>query len=247
MMNARPMFLALVLTLGGLAAPAQATESEIPRAVVELYTSQGCNTCPPADRVLYDLANEHQDLLLLSYHVDYWNYLGWTDPFSDPMFSERQRAYAQEMGARYVYTPQAIINGVYVIDATDKAQIRKTSLSIPVFSKMVELSTRPEATTAPASGTITLRGDHKTRRGGPKQIWLIGYDRKHERDVLSGENAGKHLIHANVVREMANLGTWDGQTKSIAFSLHTPVDGGIAVLVQFGMGGLIIGAGTLRF
>ncbi|WP_254869840.1 thioredoxin family protein [Thalassospira sp. HF15] len=248
MKNARPLLSALALTLMTVSGPAIATESVLPRAVVELYTSQGCNSCPPADQVLHDMADQHDDLLLLSYHVDYWNYLGWEDPFSDARYSARQRDYANRMRERYVYTPQVIINGDHVVRATAKQQIEATSTAVPPLLNQANIHLGMLDPSQPATGTITLRGVGKPAPGQIAQIWLIGFDREHQRDVLSGENAGKRLVNANVVREMVSLGQWNGTSQQkIPFAMAASYDGGIAVLIQNGRGGPISGAAMIRF
>ena len=247
MKNTRPLLCTLALTIMMVSGPATAAESVLPRAVVELYTSQGCNSCPPADKVLYNLAQQHDDLLLLSYHVDYWNYLGWTDPFSDARYSQRQREYADRMRERYVYTPQVIINGDHVVRATAQQQIRATSSDLAPLRDVADIKLATSDTGQAARGTVSLRGVGKQAAGNGGQIWLIGFDREHARDVLSGENAGKRLVHANVVREMISLGQWDATTRQIPFAMSEPYDGGIAILVQNGRGGPISGAAMIRF
>ncbi|MEQ8286452.1 DUF1223 domain-containing protein [Thalassospira sp.] len=247
MKHTRPILSALILAALTFAGPSQAAEGTVPRAVVELYTSQGCNSCPPADRVLYELNQEDHDLLVLSYHVDYWNYLGWTDPFSDARYSDRQRDYANRMRERYVYTPQIIINGDNVVRATAKSQIASTSASVDPLLALADIQVNVIDTTQPATGTVSLHNGNVASRHQNTQIWLVGFDREHQRDVLSGENAGKRLVHANVVREMVSLGAWDGTTKQIPFAMTAACDGGVAILVQDGRGGPIIAASMIRF
>ncbi|HAY49762.1 MAG TPA: DUF1223 domain-containing protein, partial [Thalassospira sp.] len=99
----------------------------------------------------------------------------------------------------------------------------------------------------PARGTVALRNISMPGSGNAHRIWIIGFDREHQRDVLSGENAGKRLVHANVVREMIDLGPWDGLSKDIPFAMTKACDGGIAVLVQNGNGGPIISASVIRY
>jgi hypothetical protein len=248
MKKPRPHLSALALLFMTVSAPAFAAESFVPRAVVELYTSQGCNSCPPADQVLHDMADQHDDLLLLSYHVDYWNYLGWEDPFSDARYSERQRDYANRMRERYVYTPQVIINGDHVVRATARQQIEAATTTSPDLRDLADIHLSTIDRAQPAEGTISLHGVGKPGAGQVSQIWLVGFDREHQRDVLSGENAGKRLVNANVVREMVSLGQWDGTgQQKIPFAMTAAYDGGLAVLVQNGRGGPISGAAMVRF
>ena len=247
MKHIRPIICMLALALMILSGPAYAAESTTPHAVIELYTSQGCNSCPPADRVLYQINQEHTDLLALSYHVDYWNYLGWTDPFSDSRYSDRQRDYANRMRERYVYTPQVIINGDNVVQATAKRRIESTADALPGLKDISAITLASDSTDLPARGTVALRNITMPGSGNAHRIWIIGFDREHQRDVLSGENAGKRLVHANVVREMIDLGPWDGSSKDIPFAMTKACDGGIAVLVQNGNGGPIISASVIRY
>lgn len=247
MKKLRPIIPYTLLAVAGFAISTHAAESTTPRAVVELYTSQGCNSCPPADRVLYEINQEHSELLLLSFHVDYWNYLGWTDPFSDAKFSERQRDYANRMRERYVYTPQVIINGDYVVRATDRQKIESTSAALPAILDHADIALNSPQPNQPTHGTVKLHATNQPTTGFGAHIWLIGFDHEHQRDVLSGENAGKRLVHANVVREMVALGAWDGTERKIPFTLSESYDGGIAVLIQNGRGGPITGAEMIRF
>jgi hypothetical protein len=247
MKHIRPIICMLALAFMMLSGPAYAAESTTPHAVIELYTSQGCNSCPPADRVLYQINQEHTDLLALSYHVDYWNYLGWTDPFSDSQYSDRQRDYANRMRERYVYTPQVIINGDNVVQATAKRRIESTADALPGLKDISAITLASDSTGLPARGTVALRNITMPGSGNAHRIWIIGFDREHQRDVLSGENAGKRLVHANVVREMIDLGPWDGSSKDIPFAMTKACDGGIAVLVQNGNGGPIISASVIRY
>ncbi|WP_404422504.1 DUF1223 domain-containing protein [Thalassospira australica] len=247
MKQLRPLIIMLATAfLGGLSL-AHAAEATSPRAVIELYTSEGCNSCPPADRVLYELNQEHADLLALSFHVDYWNYLGWEDPFSSAANTERQRDYASRLRERYVYTPQVVINGDQVVRATDKSRIVTTSNEATPLREWADLALLSDNRTSPASGKLKLGMVHTPPAGQSYQLWLIGFDREQERDVRSGENAGRRLVHANVVREMIDLGQWDGQQRELDFALNQPCDGGVAILVQEGRGGPVRSASVIRF
>lgn len=247
MKQLRPLIIMLATAYLGGFSTAYAAESTSPRAVIELYTSEGCNSCPPADRVLYELNQERSDLLALSFHVDYWNYLGWEDPFSSAANTERQRDYAGRMRERYVYTPQVVINGDHVVRATAKNRIVTTSDETTPLREWAELALQSDDRAAPASGKLKLGMVNTPPAGQSYQLWLIGFDREQERDVRSGENAGRRLVHANVVREMIDLGQWDGQQRELDFTLSQPCDGGVAVLVQEGRGGPVRSASVIRF
>jgi hypothetical protein len=176
-----------------LAAPA-------PLALLELYTSQGCSSCPPADAVLAQLA-DRPGLIALSLHVDYWNRLGWPDPHSLAEATRRQRQHAARLGVGYVYTPQLVVNGTVHLVGSDEGAV---ALAL--------------AGAAPAASPITLtRAAEEVllrlpqRRGGPaafvQAAWFA--DAAPVR-VARGENAGRTLAHRNVVRRLATLGAWDG-------------------------------------
>lgn len=247
MKQLRPLIIMLATAFFGGFSTAYAAESTSPRAVIELYTSEGCNSCPPADRVLYELNQERSDLLALSFHVDYWNYLGWKDPFSSAANTERQRDYAGRMRERYVYTPQVVINGDHVVRATAKSRIVTTSDETTPLRQWAELALQSDKSATPANGKLKLGMVDTPPAGQSYQLWLIGFDREHERDVRSGENAGRRLVHANVVREMIDLGQWDGQQRELDFALSQPCDGGVVVLVQEGRGGPVRSASVIRF
>ncbi len=167
-----------------------------PVAVVELFTSEGCSSCPKADRLLVELAERDDDrVLALSFHVDYWNRLGWTDPYSDAAYSERQRAYARTFRAGRVYTPQMIVNGR---DEFVGSRRHKAHAAIK------------DALTEPASATVSVRARAEDGalvvayrvEDAPDDavLHLALVQRRAEQAVLRGENEGKTLAHANVVR-----------------------------------------------
>ena len=243
----RALILTLPLVLLGFSNAATADDGVRPHAVVELYTSEGCSSCPPADAALYTVKQDRHDLLVLSYHVDYWNYLGWTDPFSSAMFTDRQHAYAQHMRERYVYTPQIIINGHHVVKSPDQQTIKVASNQTAPLQDIVDLTLAPRDKNHPARGSIKLRTLSPQNNANGLKLWLVGFDDERARNVRSGENAGRRLVHANVVREMIDLGTWNGTADQRSFTMTSPCDGGVAVLVQDGSGGPIIAASMVQF
>lgn len=203
-----------------------------PRAVVELFTSQGCSSCPPADRLLGQLAHDPA-LVTLSLPVDYWDYLGWKDTLADSRHTTRQRGYARVRGDRDVYTPQAVINGALHAPGNDKAAIDAailasksdpSTLSVPV--KLVVSADKVDVklasgASAPASG----------------EVWLCELTKAVPVAIARGENGGKTVVYHNVVRRWVRLGEWDGSEHS--FSVPTAdfsQDGidALAVIVQTG-------------
>lgn len=180
-------------------APTEAVMLQIaaPVAVVELFTSEGCSSCPSADRLLVNLAERDDPRLLpLAFHVDYWNRLGWRDPFSDAAYSQRQRAYARTFQSGRVYTPQMIVNGrrEFVGSRRHEAQAAiKQALEQPAPALVVVRASVTDGTTASVTYTVKEAPD-----GTVLNIALV--QRRAVQGITSGENAGKTLKHANIVR-----------------------------------------------
>ncbi len=171
---------------------------EQPSAVVELFTSQGCSSCPAADKILSQYAKT-DNVLALAFHVDYWNYLGWEDTFSKAEFTERQRRYAASFKRRGVYTPQAVINGQAHavgsrrddIESLLKSQKNEgRGLTVPINA--VRNSDNLRITASENSGDATL--------------WIVYFDKQHQVKILRGENRGRTISYHNVVREMTMVG-----------------------------------------
>ncbi len=190
--------------------------------VVELYTSEGCSSCPPADALLTELANKRHDVLPLAFHVTYWNSLGWTDPFSFDGATKRQEGYARISSADGVYTPQMVIDGTQDAVGSDRGDVLR---AIGVA-----------ATKAGVAVPIQVTRDGKdaaVRVGlgeGAGKIWLIGYDSRHVTPVGRGENAGQTLVESNVVRSLTEVGNWSGSVLDVHHAL--PAGEHLAVLVQ---------------
>jgi hypothetical protein len=173
--------------------PAPAAE---PIAVIELFTSEGCSSCPPADRLLRDLAARNDARLFpLAFHVDYWNRLGWRDPFSDAAYSQRQRAYARAVGTGRVYTPQMIVNGQREFVGSRRGEAERAiqqTLDVPVAAT-VDLRTILEGRAVSVDYAVANAPDDAV-------LHLALVQCEAEQDVARGENAGRTLRHANVVR-----------------------------------------------
>ncbi|GAB4358869.1 MAG: DUF1223 domain-containing protein [Kiloniellaceae bacterium] len=208
--------------------------------VVELFTSQGCSSCPPADAVLGELAHQ-PGVLALSFHVDYWDYIGWKDPFAAAQFTERQRDYAATLGLRYVYTPQIVVDGRHDIVGSKRRQvaaaIEEAGRSAPLVTVTLET----------ANGGRALLSTGEAPAGGAT-VWLVTFDDSHETEVARGENGGRKLINSNVVRELTALGTWNGAATEFPLDVaaaRAAGRGGCAVIVQQGRGGPVIGAAVM--
>ena len=215
-------------------------ESESP-VVVELYTSQGCYSCPPADAFLGELAQE-SNIVALSLHIDYWDYIGWKDPFARPENSQRQRLYSRYLDRRYVYTPQMVIDGTYDVvgSHSDEALTKITKASQAKDRVKVEIDWQSGKAVVPA-GAAPEEG---------ATVYLAVYDDKHVTDIKRGENGGKKLAYYNVVREMRSIGVWTGERMEIALdldALQAQGQGGCAIIVQSGTHGRILGAASMKF
>jgi hypothetical protein len=217
----------LVLCLMLAAAPAIAAER---RVVVELFTSEGCSSCPPADALLAELAIR-PDLLALSFHVDYWDRLGWKDPFSSAAATQRQNRYARLLGLDAVYTPQIVIDGHWQTVGSDRdavvqavAQARQASAAVPMTLAL----DHGKARVALGAG----------RAGMSATVLLLGFDRRHVDRVGGGENGGRTLTHIDVVRGFAEIGRFSGAAGLIVAPVPWPVDR-VAAMVQADDGRII--------
>ena len=240
--------IAAIFTVAGLlfaahffTAQAQVAEGAKSPVVVELYTSQGCSSCPPADAMLGELADD-PDVLALSFHVDYWDYIGWKDPFALPISSQRQRSYSQFLSRRYVYTPQMVIDGRFDVVGSRRSEILST-----VEKAAAETAKLPVDIDL-AAGRVTIPAGRAPAQGAT--VWLAVFDEKHTTDVKRGENAGRELSYYNVVRELRKLGTWQGSKLEISLDLgdgQQQSQGGCAIIVQEGETGRILGAAEMPF
>ena len=199
------------LTMGWLAAAGSAlpgSAGENPKAVVELFTSQGCSSCPPADRVLAELARE-ADVIALSLPVDYWDYLGWKDTLASPAFSARQRAYSNARGDRQVFTPQMIVNGKISCVGSDRAQIGRSMARASAGSD--RLPVRIELAENGPMLTIDVGGANPpSNPPATGEVWVLPVVKAREVAIGRGENRGRSVTYANVVRGMTRAGYWSG-------------------------------------
>ena len=222
-----------------LAAPTFAGSSP---TVVELYTSQGCNSCPPADEFLGELA-QREDVIALSFHIDYWNYLGWEDTFATAETTKRQRTYATYLGAHSVYTPQMVIGGRAHEVGSRGGDVERTIKRVAAAA-----DDGPEVVfLRDEDGAIRVRIGAGT---APERtaIWLMRFDEAQSVPVKSGENAGRTLTYHHVVRDIERLGWWKGEEMEFPLAMADLSAGGrdaCAVLVQAGFQGPIIGAAQL--
>jgi hypothetical protein len=217
--------LAPVLVAG--ATPAVSASTAQP-AVVELFTSQGCSSCPPANAAVAAIA-DRPDVLALSFGVTYWDRLGWTDTFGHPAFTQRQWAYARRFKRDQVYTPQVVVNG----------RAHSVGNTQPMLERMIRDNERQGGPAVQLSDSAVTLGAGQ----GQAEVWMVRYDpRTIPVPIRRGENGGKTLPHRNVVRELVKVGAWTGA--EARYLLPAPTREGLrtAVLVQSGSTGAILAA-----
>lgn len=232
----------------------QSAHAEIkgkPKAVVELFTSQGCSSCPPADEVVADLVSEGE-VLALTLPVDYWDYLGWRDTLAKPEHTERQRAYAKGRQDRNVYTPQAVVNGQIHVVGSRRGRIDDTIDQLQNAGSAGSSSLPLDVTVEKSSEALTISVDGSSDIGENTTIWLVFYDNEHVVNIDRGENRGRKVTYHNVVRDMRPIGMWKGTRTQMVLPLSELSKSGYdncAVLVQEtikGNPGAILGAATLN-
>jgi hypothetical protein len=210
---------ALILGLAVAAAPALADPRPV---VVELFTSQGCSSCPPADALLGELATK-SEVLALGFHINYWDGLGWKDPLSSPSSTERQKAYARRLGDGRVYTPQIVVDGTSEMVGSDReAVFDAVRAARPAAVAPVSFAADRRSV---AIGALTGGG------AGTGEIVLVRFLQRRTTNVGAGENTGRIANDFNGVRTLTTLGAWDGSEQR--FPVEPPAAGeGLAVIVQ---------------
>jgi hypothetical protein len=202
---------ALICTSLTVLPPASAGET---RAVIELFTSQGCSSCPPADKLAGELAKD-PSLLIMTLPVDYWDYLGWKDTLAQHGHSNRQRAYAETRGDREIYTPQVVVNGIVHVLGSDKAAIDG---AIAQTRRSAAPLTLP-LTMSVAGGKVTVTVPAAMDAHNSGEVWLCPITSKVPVVIDRGENRGNTLTYYNVVRRWVKLGDWSGKAQTF----NTPV------------------------
>ncbi|GEL44660.1 hypothetical protein MEX01_52510 [Methylorubrum extorquens] len=200
--------------------------------MLELFTSQGCSSCPPAEALLGELALD-ADLLPFSFHVTYWNHLGWEDTASSQSATERQAAYARRLGEGH-FTPQLVIDGRRSVVGS-----RRTEVAAAVSQAKAETGSEVATTLSRRNDRIDIRVGSGV---GNAQVILVGFDRAVRTPIARGENGGRTILQTHVVRSLRTLGTWSG--KPLEFSEGPPAGQEVAVIVQQS-DGRIVGAARL--
>ena len=200
-----------------------------PRAVVELFTSQGCSSCPPADKIIGELAKD-PSIIAMSMPIDYWDYLGWKDTLADSRFSARQKAYSRMRGDREVYTPQAVVNGSVHVIGSDRSSIENAIgatrkgdevMSIPVT--MTQSGKQITVSVAAASKVPAKHGE----------VWICSISKSVPISIARGENHGKEITYHNVVRNLVKLGDWNGNPGSWTVPLDSVAHDGVDAAVAY--------------
>lgn len=229
-MPARAMKSASLAVLLAASAVAPAQAGGRPAKVVELFTSQGCSSCPPANANLAAISGGG-DVLALSFGVTYWDYIGWKDTFAKTSFTDRQVAYEAPLGHRGPFTPQIVVNGRADLVGNRIAPLRA----------LIAASGRPADPPLDLAGGKVAVGKGEAPAGGA-DVWLVRYDpRTVSVGVRKGENGGRTLPHSHVVRDLVRLGTWGGAALSLDVP-HAAAGLKTAVLVQVRGGGPILSA-----
>jgi hypothetical protein len=225
-LGAAPLLVASSAMAGPTAAP----------VLVELFTSQGCSSCPPADRLLGTLA-KRPEVVALAFHVTYWDRLGWADTFGDPRFTVRQQRYADHLGGG-LYTPEAVIGGEIALVGSDPRLAAAVDL---VAQRRSPLLLEPAA-----DGTVRLP---MLGGGDASSLWAVAFDDHQEVAIKAGENAGRRLDYPCVVRKLVDLGSWDGGARTITLPAGRWADNGhsgLAIVAQRGADGRVLAIGRRR-
>jgi len=213
----------IVLAMSGIA-------HSQPRAVVELFTSQGCSSCPPADKIIGDLARDPR-VIALSMPIDYWDYLGWKDTLADSRFSARQKAYSGMRGDRDLYTPQVIVNGIQQTIGSDRGKIdfaiEETTKSDAVMSVPVSL------TISGKHVNVTVAASNKGPHAARGEVWICSVSKAVPITIGRGENRGQALTYYNVVRNWLKVGDWNGTAANWTLPLENISRDGVDAAVVY--------------
>jgi hypothetical protein len=236
------LFLALCVSslVAALPAQAQTAAPAKPRAVIELFTSQGCSSCPPADKLMTELAKD-PTLIVLTLPVDYWDYLGWKDTLAHAAFTSRQKSYSAMRGDRQVYTPQAVINGAAHAVGSERVSIDKAVAATRSQPGVLSVDVQIEKSDA------GLRVVLPASPGATGHIWVLPMVKERSVQIGRGENTGRSVTYSNVVRGVSRIAPWNGEAATVDIpALAVSADAeGVIVLVQAGSEkkpGAIIGA-----
>lgn len=214
-----------------------------PRALIELFTSQGCSSCPPADKLIGEFAN-NPSVVAMSLAVDYWDYIGWKDTLALSANSKRQRDYAKARGDREIYTPQVVVNGITHVVGNDRGAIERAI----VQTRRDPAPMRLPITLKIAGNMLTVDVSAAQNEQGQAEIWLIPIIKTVSVAIARGENHGRSITYSNVVRQRMKLGDWIGKAETFNLPIKDFQSGevdSVVVMVQRGAmssPGLMLGA-----
>lgn len=226
------LFALMWLALGSVAMAADRP------VVVEMFTSQGCSSCPPADAFFHESLSDRSDVIALALHVDYWDYLGWKDNFGDAAYTKRQKDYARAAGHRSVYTPQMIIGGRDHVVGNHPYEVKDLIAAHKKVKSPVDVSIK-------RSGNRVVINAKATKTPGLMVVHLVRYQPAETVEIKRGENAGRKLTYANIVENWSEVAEWDG-TNPLQVKAPARGDLPVVVLVQGQNSGPIWAAARLN-
>lgn len=236
-MNLRAVALGLILAVLTGAGVARSGDAE--PVVVELFTSQGCSSCPPADNLMAELS-EREDVIALALHVDYWDYIGWKDEYADPAYTRRQKNYARAAGHTSVYTPQMVINGQDHVVGTRAMKLAD------LITLHKQASARVELDVTRSGDAVSIQARHLAEPPAiPLQVQLVRFMPERVAQITRGENAGRTIRYVNVVESWEPLGDWD-PSGDLSLELEITGDLPAVVLLQEPGPGAILAARRLN-
>lgn len=235
-MSGRILATALSLWLGAFVPVASWAEAvSKPLVVLELYTSQGCSSCPPADDYFATLAADPR-VLALALHVDYWDYMGWADSFAQPAFTARQEAYAKAGGKRMIYTPQVVVGGTDAVVGTN-------SEAIAALIAAHLAQARPVLLTLDRQGDrLIIRARTTGAMAQAVAVQLVRYTDTSTVAIERGENAGKTITYRNIVTSWEEIGRWDGAAPLAMEATVTGSDAVVVIVQHIGPGAILAAA-----
>lgn len=216
-----------------------------PRAVLELFTSQGCSSCPPADKIIGDLAKD-PSVIALSMPIDYWDYLGWKDTLADSRFSARQKAYSQMRGDRDVYTPQIVVNGATQVIGSDVDRI-KAAMGATKHGGVMSVPVSMSVSGKQVNVSVAAAGPAETARDAVRgEVWICSVSKAVPITIGRGENRGKELVYYNVVRNWLKVGDWNGSAANWTVPLENVSRDGVDAAVVYVQDGTRDRPGPMR-
>jgi hypothetical protein len=222
----------LCLAVAGAVGAQSTSQSAV---VVELFTSQGCASCPPADDFFADLVND-PNVIPLALHVDYWDYIGWPDKFADPQFTDRQKAYARMAGSRMIYTPQLIVGGLDQVEGNQPAVVEA------LIRRHLDTAAVVTLTAARHGDKIVIRAVSERTLAKPVRVQLVRFRPEETVMIERGENAGRTVTYRNIVTSWQGLGDWTGETPLDLQAQAPGTDPAVVILQETGPSAILAAA-----